>query len=90
MSICLFDSGSVGTCWAFSTVQNVEGQWALKSQALTNLSVEQVVDCDGMQKPDSFVSMINKLGILFTNMFSAPKRIVEFMEVGHSSAFNIS
>lgn len=33
----------------------MEGQWALKSQALTNLSVEQVVDCDGMQKPDTFV-----------------------------------
>ncbi|CAM4941161.1 unnamed protein product [Rotaria socialis] len=47
------DQGSVGTCWAFSTVQNVEGQWALKSKLLTNLSVEQVVDCDGMQKADS-------------------------------------
>ncbi|CAF1350741.1 unnamed protein product [Adineta steineri] len=47
------DQGSVGTCWAFSTVQNVEGQWFLKSKTLTNLSVEQIVDCDGMQKIDS-------------------------------------
>ncbi|CAF1203654.1 unnamed protein product [Rotaria sordida] len=47
------DQGSVGTCWAFSTVQNVEGQWSIKSKTLTNLSVEQIVDCDGMQKPDS-------------------------------------
>jgi len=45
----------VGTCWAFSTVQNVEGQWALKSKTLTNLSVEQIVDCDGMQQPATFV-----------------------------------
>lgn len=44
------DQGSVGTCWAFSTVQNVEGQWALKTNKLTNLSVEQVVDCDGSQE----------------------------------------
>ena len=34
----------------------MEGQWALKSKTLTNLSVEQVVDCDGMQKPDTYVS----------------------------------
>ena len=27
----------------------------MKSQTLTNLSVEQVVDCDGMQKPARFV-----------------------------------
>ena len=48
-------AGSVGTCWAFSTVQNVEGQWFMKSKTLTNLSVEQIVECDGMQKPDGFV-----------------------------------
>lgn len=47
--------GSVGTCWAFSTVQNVEGQWFMRNQTLTNLSVEQIVDCDSMQKPDAFV-----------------------------------
>ncbi|CAF0991538.1 unnamed protein product [Didymodactylos carnosus] len=47
------DQGSVGTCWAFSTVQNVESQWFLRNNnsMLTNLSVEQVVDCDGMQNP---------------------------------------
>jgi hypothetical protein len=36
-------------------VQNVEGQWFMKNKILTNLSVEQIVDCDGMQKPDAFV-----------------------------------
>ncbi|CAF4587032.1 unnamed protein product, partial [Rotaria magnacalcarata] len=43
------DQGSVGTCWAFSAVQNVEGQWFMKSKALAELSVEQIVDCDDMQ-----------------------------------------
>jgi len=55
--------GSVGTCWAFSTVQNVEGQWFMKSKTLTNLSVEQIVDCDGMQKPDSFVFLYSSIKI---------------------------
>ncbi|XP_067931272.1 uncharacterized protein [Watersipora subatra] len=40
------DQGAAGTCWAFSTVANVEGQYAMKYQKLVNLSVEQVVDCD--------------------------------------------
>ncbi len=53
----------MGTCWAFSTVENVEGQWSLKSKTLTNLSVEQIVDCDGMQKPDSFVFIYRSIKI---------------------------
>ncbi len=45
------DQGSVGSCWAFSTVGNVEGQWALTSGNLTSLSAEQLVDCDSTQDP---------------------------------------
>jgi cathepsin F len=41
------DQGSVGTCWAFSTIGNVEGQWFLSSNTLTSLSEEFLVDCDG-------------------------------------------
>lgn len=41
------DQGDVGTCWAFSTVENIEGQWIQLGQPMTNLSVEQVVECDG-------------------------------------------
>lgn len=43
------DQGAGGTCWAFSTVENIEGQWALSGRPLTNLSVEQVVECDNME-----------------------------------------
>ncbi|KAK7480078.1 hypothetical protein BaRGS_00028715 [Batillaria attramentaria] len=45
------DQGTVGTCWAFSTIGNIEGQWAMQGKPLTNLSVEQVVDCDGTKDP---------------------------------------
>lgn len=46
------DQGSVGSCWAFSTVGNVEGQWALAGHNLTSLSAEQLVDCDSTADPN--------------------------------------
>jgi cathepsin F len=41
------DQGSVGSCWAFSTAENIEGQWALAGHTLVELSPEFLVDCDG-------------------------------------------
>jgi len=46
------DQGSLGTCWAFSAVGNVEGQVALKLKAApTDLAVEQLVECDNSSDP---------------------------------------
>jgi cathepsin F len=42
------NQGSVGSCWAFSTVENIEGQWALAGNQLVSLGPEYLVDCDNL------------------------------------------
>jgi len=42
------DQGALGSCWAFSTVGNLEGLHFLASRKLVNLSVEQLIECDAL------------------------------------------
>lgn len=49
------DQGTVGTCWAFSTIGNIEGQWALSNHSLVSLSAELLVDCDATEDPHRLV-----------------------------------
>jgi len=43
----VYDQGSCGSCWAFSTTENVESMWAIAGGSLENLSMQQLVDCAG-------------------------------------------
>jgi len=40
------DQGALGSCWALSATENVEGQQAIASGRLVQLSAEQLVECD--------------------------------------------
>jgi len=43
----VYDQGSCGSCWAFSTTENIESMWAIAGGGLENLSMQQLVDCAG-------------------------------------------
>jgi cathepsin F len=40
------DQGSCGSCWAFSTMGNLEGLYALEKGVVKTFSEQQLVDCD--------------------------------------------
>jgi len=42
----IYDQGQCGSCWAFSATETIESYWFLAGNALTGLSMEQIVDCD--------------------------------------------
>jgi len=43
----VYNQQQCGSCWAFSTTENVESMWAIAGHGLTSLSMQQLVDCSG-------------------------------------------
>jgi cysteine peptidase B len=42
----VYNQGQCGSCWAFSATETIESYYALAGGQLTQLSMEQIVDCD--------------------------------------------
>jgi C1A family cysteine protease len=42
----VYNQGQCGSCWAFSATETIESYFALDGGQLTQLSMEQIVDCD--------------------------------------------
>jgi cysteine peptidase B len=66
----VYNQGQCGSCWAFSTTENIESMWARAGHGLENLSMQQLVDCDrasdgcgGGNPPNAFQYVIQQGGI---------------------------
>ena len=78
-----------GGCWAFAAVEGAEAAWAIAGHSLTELSVQQVLDCDtkGTVVHGSGVMMCNNKGCHGGNTICAGSYIEQGLEAATEYPF---
>ena len=83
------DQAHCGTCWAFSTTGNVEGQWKIAGHDLVSLSEEELADCDrtahGCQ--GGWPPQVFGVGVFHFFCVFAPHRTCQFYMHGGSNVW---
>lgn len=66
----VYNQEQCGSCWAFSTTEEIESQWFLAGNQLTQLSMQQIVSCDhqdsgcnGGEPPTAYKYVISAGGL---------------------------
>lgn len=66
----VYNQGQCGSCWAFSTTEEIESMWFLAGNSLPTLSMQQIVDCDqtddgcgGGDTPTAYQYVMNAGGL---------------------------
>jgi len=89
------DQGACGSCWAFSTVANLEGLYYIKNKSSVVLSEQQLVDCDKVDSGcngglmENALSYVEKNGLALSSDYKYTARVGSCKQSKVKSAISV-